>query len=71
MLLDRHGRAGSQGGDAVCLVHKELDSYVTAEGIFTGFGAEEDVHLRSRHETNAQAAELFNDASITWWQVRR
>ena len=62
--------APRQGGDAFCIVHKEFDSYLTAEGVFTGFGAEEAVHLRSRHDTNAQAVNLFNDASITWWQVR-
>jgi len=57
----------------LCLVHKELDSYLTAEGTFTGFGAEEDVHFRARRDKPGEqgTASLFNDASIAWWQVRR
>jgi len=59
-----------QGGDTICLPHKEVDAYLTAEGIFTGIGIPEEVHLRARNPKKEGKALAASRAPITFWHVR-
>jgi len=58
----------TQGGDVINLLHKESDSYLTAEGSFTGLGEFEDVHMRRRKEKSKDST-IHCNLGITFWQV--
>jgi len=47
-----------------------VDAYLTAEGIFTGIGIPEDVHLRARNPKKEGKALAASRAPITFWQAR-
>lgn len=60
-----------KGGDVVCLLHKEHDSYIAAEGVFTENVIVEEVHLRERYigsknrsKTSATNANCFFQIEI-------
>lgn len=57
-------------------MHKELDSYVAAEGNFVDVGVPgvcigEDIHMRARsiNKRREDGDELNTDSALTYWQV--
>lgn len=58
-----------KGGDVVYLLHKELDSYLAAEGLFTEKSIIEKIHLRSRPTEEFQFTESPSTDSATFFQV--
>jgi hypothetical protein len=57
-----------KGGDVLCLLHKELDSYLCAEGNFTESQVAEEPHLRLRA---GEKQELYTSNGTCFWQVNK
>jgi len=51
------------------LLHKEFDSYLTAEGIFTEKELIEDIHLRARSTKGGFDIDLSSTNANTFWQI--
>ena len=54
----------------ICILHKEMDAHLTAEGIYANFGIPEDVHLRRRSPKKVVQSIMASNAPTTFWQVR-
>jgi len=57
-----------KGCDVICLFHKELSSFLAAEGVFTESDIVEEPHLRERYKTNTEPKSSLRNAT-TFWQV--
>ena len=58
-----------KGGDTICFLHRELDCYLTAEGVFTDSQIIEEVHLRERYRSKAHESNLTANNASCFWQV--
>jgi len=58
-----------KGGDIICLLHKELDSYIAAEGVFTEAEIVEEVHLRERYKGGKNDATTSATNANCFFQV--
>jgi len=67
--IDKKRAKFLKGGDVVYLLHKELDSYLAAEGIFTDKSILEKIHLRSKPHSELQDLDTASTDGATFFQV--
>ena len=67
--IDKKRAKFLKGGDVVYLLHKELDSYLAAEGIFTDKSMLEKIHLRSKPRSELQDLDTASTDGATFFQV--
>lgn len=58
-----------KGGDVICFYHKELDSYLSAEGVFVENEIIEDPHLHERYSSTGTDSKLTATNANFFWQL--